>query len=293
MAAAMRSFKSEVLRLLGLGQLRTARRPLRAPAHGLRRLHAVGPRRARASGSRSISNPGHAYMKVAGLRFDTSMTKGTGPGLEQADALGRGLPQTSQGTLLSRPVHTEPPPLPRAAPVSGHSAKAPACGRGFRPLTAASGRASCPSAGRPPDWLCYSFSEGARLRSRLAQVEDTAAITVDDRGSGQPAESAAPSEGAPAEPPDVRLSGLRKMLRRRRRGGRSRPRDPPRRVLHPARALRLRQDDHAADDRRLRGARRGLGRACRTRRQRPAPVRPRGQHRVPGLRPVPAHDRGR
>jgi hypothetical protein len=26
------------------------------------------------------SNPGHAYMKVAGLRFDTSMTKGAGPG---------------------------------------------------------------------------------------------------------------------------------------------------------------------------------------------------------------------
>jgi cell wall-associated NlpC family hydrolase len=26
------------------------------------------------------SNPGHAYMTVAGLRFDTSMTKGKGPG---------------------------------------------------------------------------------------------------------------------------------------------------------------------------------------------------------------------
>ena len=26
------------------------------------------------------SNPGHAYMKVAGLRFDTSMTAGAGPG---------------------------------------------------------------------------------------------------------------------------------------------------------------------------------------------------------------------
>jgi putative spermidine/putrescine transport system ATP-binding protein len=38
-------------------------------------------------------------------------------------------------------------------------------------------------------------------------VEDTAAITVDDRGRGQPAE---PSDKVPAEPPDVRLSGLRK-----------------------------------------------------------------------------------
>jgi hypothetical protein len=26
------------------------------------------------------SNPGHAYMTVAGLRFDTSMTRGSGPG---------------------------------------------------------------------------------------------------------------------------------------------------------------------------------------------------------------------
>jgi hypothetical protein len=27
-----------------------------------------------------FANPGHAYMKVAGLRFDTSMTRGEGPG---------------------------------------------------------------------------------------------------------------------------------------------------------------------------------------------------------------------
>jgi putative spermidine/putrescine transport system ATP-binding protein len=42
-------------------------------------------------------------------------------------------------------------------------------------------------------------------------VEDTAAITVDDRGSGQPAETSAEPSGRSAdEPPDVRLSGLRK-----------------------------------------------------------------------------------
>ncbi len=40
-------------------------------------------------------------------------------------------------------------------------------------------------------------------------MEDTAAISVDDRGSGHPAESATPS-GRAAEPPDVRLAGLRK-----------------------------------------------------------------------------------
>ena len=42
-------------------------------------------------------------------------------------------------------------------------------------------------------------------------MEDTAAITVDDPGGGQPAEtSAEPPGGAAAEAPDVRLSGLRK-----------------------------------------------------------------------------------
>ena len=42
-------------------------------------------------------------------------------------------------------------------------------------------------------------------------MEDTAAITVDDRGNGQPAEeSEEPSDTGSAEPPDVRLSDLRK-----------------------------------------------------------------------------------
>ena len=42
-------------------------------------------------------------------------------------------------------------------------------------------------------------------------MEDTAAISVDDRGSGHPAAaSAESSDNAPAEPPDVRLSGLHK-----------------------------------------------------------------------------------
>ncbi len=49
------------------------------------------------------SNPGHVYMTVAGLRFDTSMTKGAGPGWSKQMRSGVGLPQTSQGPLLSRP----------------------------------------------------------------------------------------------------------------------------------------------------------------------------------------------
>ena len=60
-------------------------------------------------------------------------------------------------------------------------------------------------------------------------------------------------------------------LRRGRGGGRRRPRDRARRVLHDARPVRLGQDDDAADDRRLRAARRrrrssspgGTSRRCR------------------------------
>ena len=65
------------------------------------------------------------------------------------------------------------------------------------------------------------------------------------------------------------------------------------RVLHDARALRLGQDDDAADDRRLRGPDRRHDRAGRRGRQRRAALRPRGQHRLPGLRALPAHDRRR
>jgi putative spermidine/putrescine transport system ATP-binding protein len=51
----------------------------------------------------------------------------------------------------------------------------------------------------------------ARFLPRFVQVEDTAAITVDDGGRGRPAEAPAePSGEGPAEPPDVRLSNLRK-----------------------------------------------------------------------------------
>ncbi len=48
------------------------------------------------------SNPGHAYMMVAGLRFDTSMTRGKGPGWSKRKRSELGLPQTSQEPLLTR-----------------------------------------------------------------------------------------------------------------------------------------------------------------------------------------------
>ncbi|OLE35973.1 MAG: hypothetical protein AUG48_09085 [Actinobacteria bacterium 13_1_20CM_3_68_9] len=37
-----------------------------------------------------FANAGHAYMKVAGLRFDTSMTRGAGPGWSKEMVSGRG-----------------------------------------------------------------------------------------------------------------------------------------------------------------------------------------------------------
>jgi hypothetical protein len=37
-----------------------------------------------------FANAGHAYMKVAGLRFDTSMTSGQGPGWSKQMVSGRG-----------------------------------------------------------------------------------------------------------------------------------------------------------------------------------------------------------
>ena len=60
-----------------------------------------------------------------------------------------------------------------------------------------------------------------------------------------------------------------------------------RRVLLPARALRLREDDHAAADRRLRAAHRGPDPARRDRRVRRPAAQAQRQHGVPELRAVP------
>jgi cell wall-associated NlpC family hydrolase len=43
------------------------------------------------------ANPGHAYMKVAGLRFDTSMTKGAGPGWSKEMRSGAGYRKRHKG----------------------------------------------------------------------------------------------------------------------------------------------------------------------------------------------------
>jgi cell wall-associated NlpC family hydrolase len=53
-------------------------RLLRSPLDSSGLMHWA--RRGRGKWITVFSNPGHAYMTVAGLRFDTSMTKGKGPG---------------------------------------------------------------------------------------------------------------------------------------------------------------------------------------------------------------------
>ena len=64
------------LRLLGVGQLRAPRRRLPRVAARLDRLHDLGRERPR-EWITVYSNPGHAYIVIAGLRFDTS--GGAGP----------------------------------------------------------------------------------------------------------------------------------------------------------------------------------------------------------------------
>ena len=71
------------------------------------------------------------------------------------------------------------------------------------------------------------------------------------------------------------------------------PRRPRRGVLLDARAVRLRQDDDAPDDRRLRAADVGSHPPPWPRRVAPAALPARRQHGLPGLRAVSAHDRRR
>ena len=80
-------------------------------------------------------------------------------------------------------------------------------------------------------------------------------------------------------------------VRRHGRRGLARPGDAARRLLRPARPLRLRQDDHAADDRRLRGPDRGPRVPRRRGRHRVPALPPRRQHGVPVLRAVPPPER--
>ncbi len=98
------------------------------------------------------------------------------------------------------------------------------------------------------------------------------------RTSGRPKKEARAT--SPGRPQDLRPGGRGRRRRPDRRRGR---------VLHPAGAVGLRQDDPAAAHRRLRAPRGGQDRARRPRRHVAASVPARHQHRVPGLRALPPH----
>ena len=92
---------------------------------------------------------------------------------------------------------------------------------------------------------------------------------------------------------EVQLIGLTKRFDEARRGRRDRRHDRRRRVLLAARPVGLRQDDDAADDRRLRAPDRGRDPARRRRRRAGAAARAQRPHGVPELRAVPAPQRVR
>ena len=201
--------------------------------------------------------------------------QGRGPRLEQADALELGLPQTSQGPLLGRPsTKSRLHYLGRL--VFGTSAKAPATGRGFRLACS-----DAPSAKRAAE-NCPSRTTSGVARAIASRRGRDSAASCSSGGHrshqrGRPGDWAArrgvrravrtePCRAARRPP-----LGPSQELRRGGRGRGDRPRDRPRRVLHHAGALRLRQDDDAAHDRRLRAARRRGGRAGRARRHAACP----------------------
>ena len=121
-----------------------------------------------------------------------------------------------------------------------------------------------------------------------ARVENGARVGVQLSG-GRRARRAArgvPAVGHGRRPPRARDQALRRRHRRRR----PLARDRARQLLRAARPVGLRQDDDAADDRRLRGADRGDDLPRRRAGHRQAAVQARRQHRLPVVRALPAPD---
>ena len=162
----------------------------------------------------------------------------------------------------------------------------------------ASGRCSRSSsrsarADRASTVVAAAFERGARPPLlRPVRERHPAAPTADDRSARSSTRvsrswrSRLQLDGVP----DIRVTGLTQALRRGHRRRRDRPRDRPRRVLHPARPVRVGEDDDAADGRGLRAAGRRQHPARRRGRVAAPAVRAAREHRVPGLRALPAHD---
>ena len=180
--------------------------------------------------------------------------------------------------------------------------------RGARARRDARARARRADARRREGGDCGRLRERADppLVRSLRERDPAAAAALGDgrgarsRGSGSwrrrlatQAPARAESVPGPATPA-VRLTGIRRTYGDVVAIDEPRPRHRRGRVLHDARPVRLGQDDDAARDRRLRAARRRQRSSSPASTSRaPPPYGARRQHRLPGLRAVPAHDRAR
>ena len=110
-----------------------------------------------------------------------------------------------------------------------------------------------------------------------------------DPGDHRRSEGAAPAAPSPSQQVGARPRRADQGVPRRHgRRGRRQPARRPRRVRRPAGPVRLRQDDHAADDRRPRVPDLRRHRPRRPVARRPAAAQAADDDRLPALRPLPA-----
>ena len=103
------------LRLLRIGVLCAPRRPLPALPAAVGRAHEVGPVPARARWITVYTSPSHAYVVIAGLRFDTSMHDTDAPGPAHRAALEQDAAQVQGVRRAPSRAATEPPRIPSGA----------------------------------------------------------------------------------------------------------------------------------------------------------------------------------
>ena len=215
-------------------------------------------------------------------------------------------PCTARSTSSGRSTR---PPSASSAPVAGSITGSVRPSAAARPLPAdeVPGLIAC-SDRRP--WACdhrraARRAQGFRCRRvnrrRIPLRRPAARANVGiGWGEGDGSHVSEPAPGGHADGPDGSWRRRRHRARPRdarvrqlRRGRGRRLRHPPGRVLLDARPVGLRQDHDAADDRRVRGARRRRDAARGPRRLAGAAVPAQRQHRVPAVRAVPAHERVR
>ena len=175
------------------------------------------------------ANSGHAFMKVAGLRFDTSMTAGEAPAGASTCARAAATPSATRVVtkrrvasrprirrLVSGPAREPRPPV-GAFGIGSHdwtnrptSAVAGRSRAGAVSLPSASSGGDCPHAGYSPSGSSYSFITGRGALGAPFEWRKLQPSPLTTGSMGGPEASAAPAGKAAAEPPDVRLAGVRK-----------------------------------------------------------------------------------